>query len=37
MELDYLLGHHARALLMIGIDFVKPVENDVATDEDIRL
>lgn len=37
VELDYPLEHHARTLLQIGPDFVKPVDNDVPIDEEQKM
>ncbi|KAF3640049.1 putative serine/threonine-protein phosphatase 7 long form -like protein [Capsicum annuum] len=36
VELDYPLSHHSRTMLMIGLDFVKSVDDDVPTDEEHR-
>ncbi|KAF3629434.1 hypothetical protein FXO38_05422 [Capsicum annuum] len=36
VELDYPLGHHARTLLQIGPNFVKPIDDDMPIDEERR-
>ncbi|XP_016542316.2 uncharacterized protein LOC107842802 [Capsicum annuum] len=34
VELDYPLGHYARILLRIAMEFVEPIDDDVPTDEE---
>ncbi|PHU30473.1 hypothetical protein BC332_02566 [Capsicum chinense] len=36
VKLDYPLGHHARTMLRIGLDFVEMVDDDIPTDEEHR-
>lgn len=37
VELDYLLGHHARSLLWIGAYFIEPVDDDVSIDKERQM
>ncbi|KAF3645858.1 hypothetical protein FXO37_20754 [Capsicum annuum] len=37
VEMDYYLGHHARTMLRIGTDFIELVDDDVPTEEELRM